>query len=157
MRLRENLLSETVSDMAIREAVLVHATSTLREAAMLMQSRKLGCAIVVDQQDRPLGNFTERTLINALLQGPAVLDKDKVSDHTDTEVEFVELSSPIRAVWEAVVYKGMRFVGVVDQDGKVCGLTGQRGLSEYIAELYPQQIMVQRIGGKPGFEQREGA
>jgi frataxin-like iron-binding protein CyaY len=66
-------------------------------------------------------------------------------------------SEPIMQVWIAIQHKGLRFIGVVDDQDKIVGLTGQKGISEYIAEHCPQQVMVQRIGGKPGLQQREGA
>ena len=46
---------------------------------------------------------------------------------------------------------------VLDNDGKVIALTGQKGLMEYIADHYPGQIMVQRVGVPPYSQSREGA
>jgi hypothetical protein len=53
--------------------------------------------------------------------------------------------------------KNLRFVVVTDEDGKAIALTGQKGLMEYVAEHFPQQVMVQRVGVKPYSSQREGA
>ena len=47
--------------------------------------------------------------------------------------------------------RAARFLCVLDEDGRTrVALTGQKGLSEYIADHFPQQVMVQRVGGKPG-------
>jgi hypothetical protein len=45
---------------------------------------------------------------------------------------------------------------VVDEEGKVTALAGQKSLMEYVAEHFPGQVMVQRIGCPPCSE-REGA
>ena len=47
-------------------------------------------------------------------------------------------------------------VVVTDDDGRVDALTGQKGLMEYVAEHFPKQVMVQRIGS-PVIQDREGA
>ena len=53
--------------------------------------------------------------------------------------------------------KNLRFLCVVDENGQVAGLTGQRGLMEYVAEHFPGEVMVQRIGQPPYLSDREGA
>lgn len=157
MGLKENLQVETVSDLPIRDAIVVEASTPIRDAVALMRSKQLGCTVVVDSQGKPLGTFTERTLIHTLLQEPEEAKNGKVGDHIYTKSVFVKLTDPITAVWEALMDKGLRFICVLNEDGSVAGMTGQRGMSEYIAEHYPNQVMVQRIGGKPGLETREGA
>ncbi len=60
-------------------------------------------------------------------------------------------------VLEVMEAKNIRFVVVLDEAGKVAGLTGQKGLMEFIAEHFPGEVMVQRIGTKHYPEEREGA
>ena len=40
---------------------------------------------------------------------------------------------------------------------RIAGLTGQKGLIEFVADHFPGQVMVQRIGGQPYPSDREGA
>ena len=47
--------------------------------------------------------------------------------------------------------------GHVNDADVVVGLTGQKGLMEYIADLFPQEVHVQRVGTKPFPATREGA
>lgn len=151
------MLREQVRDLTIRDAIVVTTDSPLREVIALMRAKQLGCAMVVDPDDKPLGTFTERTMINVMLRFPQEFMEHTVGDHVYANAVFVNQSDPIHQVWDAIQNKGRRFVGVVDDEGKLVGLTGQKGISEYIAEHCPQQVMVQRIGGKPGLQQREGA
>jgi hypothetical protein len=80
-----------------------------------------------------------------------------VSEFAEQGFPRVCEDDPIVNVWEAVVTGEKRFVLVTDDQGQILGLTGQRGLAEYVSEYYPQQIMVQRLGAKPVMQQREGA
>ena len=157
MGLKENMQQEQVSDLAIRDAIVVTAGSPLCEVIALMRAKQLGCALVVDPDGKPLGTFTERTMIDTLLRFPQDFMEHTVGDHVYSSAVFVNQSDPIHQVWDAIQNQGRRFVGVVDDEGKPVGLTGQKGISEYIAEHCPQQVMVQRIGGKPGHQEREGA
>ena len=52
---------------------------------------------------------------------------------------------------------GLQFVCVTDDEGQIVGVTGQRGIAEYVAESFPQQVAVQRLGCTPWMQQREGA
>lgn len=154
--LPKNLQSETVRRLPLREAITVGPKTHIRDVVARMRQKQLGCAIVVDEQGRPLGVFTERSVIDLLLEDPK-LELAVVGDHLDQRWTAVRESDPIARVLEAVIDQGLRFVCVVNDEGKVTALTGQRGLSEYIAEYYPQQVMVQRVGGKPSTKHREGA
>ena len=51
----------------------------------------------------------------------------------------------------------MRTASDVDDAGRVTGLTGQKGLMEYVAERFPRQIKVQMMSSKLHMNTREGA
>ncbi|NLF70236.1 MAG: CBS domain-containing protein [Candidatus Anammoximicrobium sp.] len=157
MGLKENLHSESVSRLPCREAILMPPETSVRQAAEILQSKKLGCAVVVDAEGKPIGVFTERTLIALLLQRPDNLDQIPVGEHLETEWFCVRDTDPISVVVDLIRKRGARFICEVDEAGKAIGLTGQKGLSEYIADHFPEQVMVQRVGGQLGMETREGA
>lgn len=157
MGLKENLHSECVSKLPMREAVLIQPGTTVRQAVEILQAKQLGCAVVVDADGKPIGFFTERTLIELLLQQPESLDQILVQEHLEKDWHCVRSSEPIATVLDLIQKQGARFVCELDEQGKAVGLTGQKGLSEYVADHFPAEVMVQRIGGQPGMETREGA
>jgi hypothetical protein len=69
----------------------------------------------------------------------------------------VNTSDPIAKVVAAMQAQNVRFVCVLDDEGRVTALSGQKGVMEYVAEHFPGQVMVQRIGCAPYTQQREGA
>lgn len=157
MRLEENIKKECVSDLPLREAIIVQTDTAVIAAIEVMRERQLGCAIVVDDDGKPLGTFTERTIIDLVLQQPGNLHALVVGEHMDEEWFSVQKTESIRRVMEIIQQRAARFVCVLDEEGQVVALTGQKGLSEYVAEHFPRQVMVQRVGGKPGMDTREGA
>ena len=153
---REDLEQETIASLPLREAIVVHPDTVVRAAVAVMRHRSIGCAVIVDIGMVPTGLFTERSLLDALVQN-ASLDDRPVSDFAESNFLSVKRSEPVSRVWDAIYQDGLRFICVTDDQGKLIGITGQRGIAEYIAECFPQQVMVQRLGSTPWMQQREGA
>lgn len=155
MGLFENMQNEPVTRLAVREPVLCRPDESVRVAVWRMRERGLGCVIVVDNGRKPIGMLTESMITQLLVHEPAALDGPLRACMSETW-PWVKQTDPIALVLEAMQAKNIRFICVVDDEGRVAGLTGQKGLMEYIAEHFPQQVMVQRVGSPP-FSDREGA
>lgn len=156
MSLRQNLASETVDKLNLREALTISPDKTIREAVNTMRDGNLGCVVVVDDERKPVGLFTEAMLRQAICRDPCCVGA-KVAEHMATAFPWVATDDTIDTVLEAMEAKNHRFVVVVDADHRVVGLTGQKGLMEYVAEHFPEEVMVQRVGTKPYPATREGA
>jgi predicted transcriptional regulator len=156
MGLQENLRDESVDKLEVRDPVNVTPTATLRETITLMRKHDLGCATVIDEGRKPLGMITESMLTEMLSHGPLPLD-EPVKNHMSDRVPWVRRSDPIADVMEAMQLKNVRMLCVLDDKDRVVGLTGQRGLMEYVAEHFPGEVMVQRVGQTPYLADREGA
>jgi predicted transcriptional regulator len=156
MGLQQDLRKEPVANLALREAILVESSVSVREAVRRMKRKRLGCVIVVSDDGRPEGTCTEEELIHLLVERPQGLD-EPVRMHLSAEWAVVGRDDPIARVLEAMQSKNLRFVCVTDREGRAVALTGQKGLMEYIAEHFPRQVMVQRVGGKLAMDEREGA
>ena len=128
----------------------------MRTAVQRMREQRLGCVIVVDADQMPLGIFTENMLTQLVAKEQLVSD-DPIEKHMDVNLPAVGTSDAVVNVLTALQTKNIRFLCVVDSDGQVAALTGQKGLMEYIADHYPEQVMVQRVGVPPYSKTREGA
>jgi CBS domain-containing protein len=156
MGLFENIGSDRVEGLNLREPVLVSPDMKVREVVRKMQEKDLGCAVIIDENRVPIGMFTERMLTQIMSNQPELLDQPVISQSAERWPQ-VKLSDPVVDVLDALEMKNVRFLAVVDADGKIAGLTGQKGLMEYVADHFPGQVMVQRVGQKPYMHKREGA
>lgn len=156
MSLKESLSNEPVRRMNLRTPVLVNETTTVRGAVSAMRAAQLGCAIVTDGEGRPAGMLTEAILREKLSRGREFLD-EPVLEHAARKFPWVSLDDRVELVLDAMRNNNTRFICVVDDEQKVAGLTGQKGLMEFIAECFPRQVVVQRVGGDQYARQREGA
>ena len=153
MGLKESLAEAPVSELALREPVVVPPETTLREAVRKMSESSLGCVIIVDHAGRPLGQLTESDLTRLLHKSPGAMD-DPIERHATGGFVTVTSQDRVSRVLEAMQREDTRFVCVVDQKGVVAGLTGQKGLMEFVAEHFPQHVMVERVSSRP-HQQRE--
>ncbi|WP_197530335.1 CBS domain-containing protein [Bythopirellula polymerisocia] len=148
--------TETVGRLALRDPVVVQENATIRDAVTAMRKNKLGCAIVLDRNRVPQGLFPESELTQLLSKNSAVVN-EPISKHLKKDWPTVKITDPIARVLDALESRNVRFLIVVNEDGQLAGLTGQKGLMEYVAEHFPGQVNVQRIGGNPYPVDREGA
>ena len=155
MGLKHDILNQPVSELELRELIAVRPTTTVREALEQMKQKKLGCVVVVDDEGKPLGKFTERLLIKMLLEHPDALDQ-QVGDHMANDWDAVQQTDPIATVIDKMESKKLRFVVVLDAQGKAVALTGQKGVMEYIVDHFPRQVKVQRMSTEFFTGQREG-
>ncbi len=156
MGLLSGIEKDAVSELALRKAITVEPSSSVRQVVKQMREGGLGCAIVVADDGKPIGIFNEAMLRHLLIESPAALDGE-IQSVMATPFPWVRATDTVETVLEAMETKNSRFVVVLDDDGKPCGLTGQKGLMEYIADYFPGEVMVQRVGTKPIPESREGA
>ena len=86
---------------------------------------------------------------------PAAID-GPVAEHLSPDPACVGRDRPISDLVATMRERDLRFVVVTDEEGRAVALTGQKGLMEYIAEHFPEEVLTQRIG-KPSMRNREGA
>ena len=156
MGLKENIRNERVDQLELREPVTVAPTATVRDALSMMRDRDLGCAVMVDNDRKPIGTFDESMLTKLLSEGPLDIDQP-IEKYVTTQFPLVRTTDPIANVLEVMQTRSVRMLFVVDSQDRVVGVTGQRGVMEYVADHFPGQVMVQRIGLPPYYCSREGA
>ncbi len=158
MGLFERILNEPVRTLALRPAICMHPSDSVRDAVAAMRRERLGCVIVIDELDRPFGAFTERSITHAL-DTRSLDPEDALERHVDASWAKVGVDDPIRAVLQAMNSRGTRFVSVTGDDGEAVAITGQKGIVECVAEYFPEPIRVstRRVGHRSCSKAKEGA
>jgi CBS domain-containing protein len=115
-----------VRDAMSTVAVEVGPDHTLRQAAQLMSSRRVGSAIICDPDGEGVGIITERDVLDALGSG---LDPDteKVGDHLTWDVVYAGPNWTLDDAASAMVRGGFRHLVVMDGD-EVLGVISVRDI-----------------------------
>ena len=156
MGLRENLLHEPVSRLDVAPGILAPPDLPVRDAVRLMRERDEGCVVVVDEQGRPQGKFTEHQLADLLANRPGAME-DAVSRHMRRAWAVMNQNDPIVTLIHKLQDYRLRWVIVVDDQGKALGVIGQHALMAHLAERFPRAVKVQPMDDNMAIQAREGA
>jgi CBS domain-containing protein len=117
--------------MLVRDAMstvvlTIGPAHTLRQAARLMSARRVGAAVVLDEESSGLGILTERDILVSLGDGQDP-DTERVADHLTGDLVFAAPDWPLQAAAEAMVRGGFRHLVVLDA-GEVAGMLSVRDI-----------------------------
>lgn len=109
--------------MLVRDAMstvvlTIGPAHTLRQAARLMSTRRIGAAVVHDPDTSGFGILTERDILNAVGSGQDP-DTETASAHTTTDVVFAAPTWTLEEAAAAMTHGGFRHLIVLDDDGPV--------------------------------------
>ncbi|WP_339131361.1 CBS domain-containing protein [Streptomyces sp. f51] len=109
--------------MLVRDAMstvvlTIGPAHTLRQSARLMSARRVGAAVVLDEDSSGLGILTERDILNSLAHGQNP-DSETASTHTTTDVVFAAPTWTLEEAASAMAHGGFRHLIVLDGSGPV--------------------------------------
>lgn len=118
------------------EVVTASPQATVRETAALMRERNVGCVVLVDAEDRPVGLLTDRDLAITVVadardpdEAAAVLASSPVVSATvEMDVEEVAALMVRHGVRRLTVLDGDRLAGIITLDD-LAVRTGDRELA----------------------------
>lgn len=155
MDLAKNLRIDSVSRLHPTAPLRVAPGQTVDEAVKLMRSHKVGCLLVC-QDDRVVGIFTERDLLRRILAAGKPLTLTLAECMTARPV-VVHPKEPIAAAVRRMVDGGYRHLPVVDDAGRPLGVLSVRRIMHYLVEHFPATVY--NLPPDPGMvpQEREGA
>lgn len=156
MGLRENLRREPISQLELHKAVTVRPQTPVHEAIEALRRESVGAVIVTDDDGRPAGMFTEKLLIRLLVYRPEATH-EPVASHMSARIECLKADEPIARLISTMQRHALRWVCVVDGDGRPTALADLRGVIEYVVDHFPRLVKVQPIEPRLSIENREGA
>jgi len=115
-----------VRDGMTRLVLTIGPAHTLREAARLMSARRVGAAVVTDDQQAGIGILTERDILDSLGAGEDP-DAELASGHRTVDVVFASPEWTLQQAAETMVRSGFRHL-VVIEGGEVIGLLSMRDI-----------------------------
>lgn len=115
-----------VQDGMTTVVLSVGPSHTLREAARLMSQKRVGAAVVVDNDHSGIGILTERDILDSVGRGQDV-DVELVSDHRTSDVVFASPTWTLEQAAAAMVGGNFRHLIVVD-GAEVTGLLSMRDI-----------------------------
>ena len=113
--------------------ISVRESSDLVQLAELMHREAIGCIVVLDGEDRPVGIVTDRDLALRAVAWSSDPKTTTVTEVMSAPVHTVEADAPLDKVIESMCSIGVRRVPVVDDAGRVVGLATLDDLFESLS------------------------
>jgi CBS domain-containing protein len=121
-----------VRDGMSRLVLTIGPAHTLREAARLMSARRVGAAVVIDDQHSGVGILTERDILDSLGAGQDP-DTELAAEHRTVDVVFAAPDWTLQQAADTMVRAGFRHLVVVEGH-EVTGLLSMRDIVRVWAE-----------------------
>ncbi len=138
MDLARNFKIDSVGRLELSPPLSLPPQSTLADAVQLMQKHQVGYVLVC-QERRVLGIFTERDLIQRVLEPDRPLTL-ALSACMTPEPMTVKRTEPIASALRLMLKGGYRRLPVVDAAGLVVGILSVKRIVRYLVEHFPGTI-----------------
>lgn len=115
-----------VKDAMSTVVLTIGPAHTLRQAAQLMAARRIGAAVVLDNDNSGIGILTERDILNSLGAGENP-DRETAHTHTTSDVVFAAPDWTLDEAADAMVRGGFRHLIVLD-DHEPVGVVSVRDI-----------------------------
>jgi CBS domain-containing protein len=121
---------------------------TLRQAARMMSKRRIGAAVVIDQEHAGIGILTERDLLDSIAAGEDP-DAELVAQHRTEHLVYASPDWTLEEAATAMVRGGFRHLVVVEGND-VAGLLSMRDI---VRCWTPAEAAAQPAATQPGATQ----
>lgn len=122
----DSSLNVALSERRMRAPITARPDTTIRATLEIMGSRKIGSMVVTDAEERPIGIFTLKDLLNRVALPGVPLDAPLASVMTRDPICLPQTAFAFEAAM-AMAHAGIQHICVVE-DGRLCGVVSERDL-----------------------------
>ena len=126
-----------IENVMVSDVITVEAEATVRQAVDIMNKHEIGCLVVVDEEEKPVGVMTERDLLRRVLAKRKDPVRTKVSQVMSKPIITATPHMDLEAAAKLMFKKKIKKLPVVE-DGQLVGLVT---LTD-IVRVQPQIIKV---------------
>lgn len=130
----EGLLRHRVRHLLPRAPLTVGPTVKVRDVLRLLVDHSIGCVVVVDENEKPLGVFTERDALLKLNTRAVELGDRPISEFMTANPQTLAFTAKIAFAVQRMDQGGFRHVPIVDEEGRVSGVISVRDILRYFTE-----------------------
>ncbi|UCG80926.1 MAG: CBS domain-containing protein, partial [Desulfobacterales bacterium] len=129
------MLRKQLSEILTPNVINVSPTTSVSEAIRTMRSKNISC-IVVLEENKPIGIFTERNVVQVLAERRADFDDREIRELMSSPVLTANKHTELYAAYNLLVTHKIRRLVVVDDENHAIGVVTQSNLIEYLGYEY---------------------
>lgn len=126
-----------------QKVVSLPPSSTIFQAAQTMEANRVG-SVVVMEQDKLMGIFTERDLLNRVVAKEVDIRKTTLAEVMSCTVETISLADSAQSAFQKMEKTRCRRLPIVEGD-KIVGMVTMRDILEWInKEMEDENVQMKR-------------
>lgn len=122
-----------VISLVKRPPVTLKQENTIKEAIVKMAEENIGSLVIVDDDFKPIGIFTERDVVRRVLARGIDLERTKLREVMTSRPVTIREGESAKKALDIMLHFGFRHLPVVDSDGKLVGVVSIRDVSKPFA------------------------
>ena len=139
MEIENRIKAVEVMALGMDRPVVADASTQLREVVRQMRDNRSGCALLT-HAGKLAGIFTERDAVLRVVGVKDALDMP-ASNVMTPDPDRVGHKDPLATAVRLMRRRGFRNVPVVDDSDQVVGCVRHKDVVNYVAEVYPEQVL----------------
>jgi CBS domain-containing protein len=147
-KLEDALLSDTVHLLASSEPIRLRESASVAEALQQMTAQGRGAVVVIDQEGRLAGIFTDQEVIPRVLGAARDVRLTRLSEVMVREPEVVRPDDRICYAVNRMTSTGCRTMPLVDDDRRPVGVVTIDDIAKWLAAIFPEAILNLRPGDR---------
>lgn len=146
-----------ISEISLPSVISVNYKMKLKEAISLMQKRKVGSLVIIDDKDELVGIFTERDVLMRVIGIIANWEETPLSDVMTATPQTLQKGDEIAYVLNNMHVGGYRHIPIVDENDRPISMVSIKDVVRWVLDHFPKEIT--NLTGEPyrGVKSREGA
>lgn len=136
--------------------IVLNENATLREAIDNIQEEHVGC-ILLENDDKISGIFTERDIVQKIVGNRHDLDKEYVTDYMTIRPDVLHQNDAIGFALNKMIEGGYRHIPITNKSGKPVGVISMQDIINHLGDYFYEDIknlpptplrkQIQREGG----------
>ncbi len=130
---------KTIREILNSNIISVSPDTPVVEAISIMSSKNISCILVI-QDKKPVGIFTERDVVRSLSIGVVYLEKCKISELMNKPVLSASIDMNIYQAYDLLEKNRLRHLAIVNSNGEIVGVVTQTDITNSIGVEYFVEI-----------------
>jgi CBS domain-containing protein len=147
-KLEDALLSDTVGLLASSEPIQLRESASVAEALQRMTEQGRGAVVVIDDEGRLAGIFTDQEVIPRVLGPARDVQRTRLSEVMIRDPEVVRPDDRICYAVNRMTSMGCRTIPLVDEDRRPVGVLTVDDVAKWLGAIFPEAILNLRPGDR---------
>jgi len=123
-------------------------TVSVGEAIRCMKEQKIGCVLLVDENDKLSGVFSERDVVSRVILSGIDLDNVPISEVMTRNPKTEQLESSVAFALQLMSDNGFRHLPITDEEGYPLGIISVKDILDFIKNEIVTQLVIKELSPK---------